>query len=213
MGTDIKAFLNEKSVKVNPKNKPRVFANAIKLTNKKSIFNKSIFTICNYRENNKCPPWTIQASKMLHDNIKKTIYYDNALIKVYDIPIFYIPKLSHPDPTVERRSGFLPPTITDSKNLGTGFSLPYFFDLGKDKNFTFTSKIFVDENPLFLGEYHQAFMNSNFLADFGFTEGYKKTSSTKKAGEKSHFFSKFVKNFTGDDGSKNSFKFINSRCI
>ena len=94
---------------------------------------------------------------MLHDNIKKTIYYDNALIKVYDIPIFYIPKLSHPDPTVERRSGFLPPTITDSKNLGTGFSLPYFFDLGKDKNFTFTSKIFVDENPLLLGEYHQAF--------------------------------------------------------
>ena len=120
MGTDIKAFLNEKSVKTNPENKPRVFANAIKLTNKKSIFNKSIFTICDYRENDKCPPWTIQASKMLHDNIKKTIYYDNALIKVYDIPIFYIPKLSHPDPTVERRSGFLPPTITDSKNLGTG---------------------------------------------------------------------------------------------
>ena len=207
LGTDIQAFLNEESIKVHPKNKPRVFANAIRLSTKKSVFNKSIFTICDYRENDKCPPWTIQASKMLHDNIKKTIYYDNALIKVYDIPIFYIPKLSHPDPTVERRSGFLPPTITDSKNLGPGISLPYFFDLGKDKNFTFTSKIFVDENPLLLGEYHQAFMNSNFLADFGYTEGYKKTSSTKKTGEKSHFFSKFVKNFTGDDGSKNSLSF------
>ena len=207
LGTDIQAFLNEESVKVNPKNKPRVFANAIRLTKKKRVFNKSIFTICDYRENDKCPPWTIQASKMLHDNIKKTIYYDNALIKVYDIPIFYIPKLSHPDPTVERRSGFLPPTISDSKNLGTGVSLPYFFDLGKDKNFTFTSKIFEDENPLVHGEYHQAFMNSNFLADFGYTEGYKKTSSSKKAGEKSHFFSKFVKNFAGNDGSKNSLSF------
>ncbi len=204
LGTDIKAFLNDESVKVNPENKPRVFANAIKISPKQSIFNKSIFTICDYRENDKCPPWTIQASKMLHDNIKKTIYYDNALIKVYNVPIFYIPKLSHPDPTVERRSGFLPPTITDSKNLGAGISLPYFFDMGKDKNFTFTSKIFVDENPLLLGEYHQAFMNSNFLADFGFTEGYKKTSSSKKAGEKSHFFSKFVKNFTGNNNSKNS---------
>ena len=204
LGTDIKAFINEKSVKVNPKNKPRVFANSIKLSKKKSIFNKSIFTICDYRENDKCPPWTIQSSKMLHDNIKKTIYYDNALIKVYDIPIFYIPKLSHPDPTVERRSGFLPPTITDSKNLGSGISLPYFFDIGVDKNFTLTSKIFVDEHPLVLGEYHQAFLNSNFLLDFGFTEGYKKTSSTKKAGEKTHFFSKFVKNFTGDEDSKNS---------
>ena len=28
-----------------------------------------------------------------------------------------------------------------------------------------------DEHPLILGEYHQAFKNSNFLADFGFTEG------------------------------------------
>ncbi len=204
LGTDIKAFLNDESLKVDPKNKPRVFANTIKLGTKKSTFNKSIFTICDYREKDKCPPWTIQASKMLHDNIKKTIYYDNALIKVYDIPIFYIPKLSHPDPTVKRRSGFLPPTITDSKNLGVGISIPYFFDMGRDKNFTFESKIFVDENPLILGEYHQAFMNSNFLIDFGFTQGYKKTSTTKKSGEKSHFFSKFVKNFSGNDNSNNS---------
>ena len=205
LGSDIKAFLNDKKLKVDPNNKPRVFANAIKLSTKKSLFNKSIFTLCNYRDNDKCPPWTIQASKMLHDNVKKTIYYDNALIKVYDIPIFYIPKLSHPDPTVKRRSGFLPPTLTDSKNLGIGVSLPYFFDMGRDKNFTLTSKIFVDENPLILGEYHQAFLDSNFLTDFGFTEGYKKTSSTKTAGEKSHFFSKFVKNFSGNNNSKNSF--------
>ena len=41
LGTDIQAFLNEESVKVNPKNKPRVFANTIRLTTKKSVFNKS----------------------------------------------------------------------------------------------------------------------------------------------------------------------------
>ena len=70
---------------------------------------------------------------MLHDN-KKTIYYDNALIKVYDIPIFYFPRLSHPDPTVERRSGFLPPTISDTKNLGASVAIPYFFAVDKDKN-------------------------------------------------------------------------------
>ena len=90
----------------------------ILIQKKKSTFIKSVFTLCDYRENDKCPPWTIQSSKMLHDRIKKTIYYDNALIKVYDVPIFYIPKLSHPDPTVERRSGFLPPSISDTKNLG-----------------------------------------------------------------------------------------------
>ena len=71
-----------------------------------TTFGKSNFTLCNYRKNDKCPPWTIQSSKMLHDKKKKTIYYDNALIKVYDIPVFYSPKLSHPDPSVKRRSGY-----------------------------------------------------------------------------------------------------------
>jgi len=204
LGSDIKSFLNDPNFKMDKDNKPRVFANSINLTENKSAFNKSIFTFCNYREGDKCPPWSIQASKMLHDNKKKTIFYNNAVVKVYDIPIFYFPKLSHPDPSVDRRSGFLPPSLLNSKNLGSGISIPYFFNLDKDKNFTLTNKFYSSENPLFLGEYHQAFRNSNLLADFGYTEGYKKTNLTKKAGEKSHFFSKFTKNFIGKNNSKNA---------
>ncbi len=204
LGTDIKAFLNDESFKINKKNKPRVFANAIKINKNESEFGKSIFTICDYRKKDKCPPWTIQASKMLHDSKKKTIYYDNALIKVYDLPIFYFPKISHPDPTVDRRSGFLSPSISDTKNLGSGVSIPYFWALSDDKNFTLTNNLYFSENPLFLGEYHQAFKNSEFILDFGFTEGYKKSTATKKAGEKSHLFAKFEKNFFGKDDSENS---------
>ena len=62
-------------------------------------------------------------------------------------------------------------------------------------NFTISNNLFYDQHPLFLGEYNQAFKNSNFLTDFGFTEGYKTTSASKKAGDKSHFFTKFSKNF------------------
>ena len=51
----------------------------------------------------------------------------------------------------------------DTKNLGSGISIPYFFDLGVDKNFTITNRLYATENPLILGEYHQAFKNSNFL--------------------------------------------------
>ena len=94
---------------------------------------------------------------MLHDSKKKTVYYDNALLKIYDIPIFYFPKISHPDPTVERRSGFLLPSYSDTKNLGSSISIPYFFALSNDKNFTLTNKLFQSESPLFLGEYHQVF--------------------------------------------------------
>ena len=46
--------------------------------------------------------------------------------------------------------------------------------------------------------------NSNFLVDFGYTEGYKKQTAKKTTGEKSHFFSKFVKNFNSDDGSEST---------
>ena len=157
--------------------------------------------MCDYRENDKCPPWSIQSSKKYFMIIKKTIYYDNALIKVYDIPIFYLPKLSHPDPTVKRRSGFLSTFVSDTKNLGSSIYIPYFFAINDDKNFTLTNRIFTNENPLFLGEYHQAFKNSNLFADFGYTEGYNKTSVTKKPGQKSHFFSKLVKNFKGKNNS------------
>ena len=46
----------------------------------------------------------------------------------------------------------------------------------------------MNENPLFVGEYHQAFENSNLLTDFGYTEGYKKTDAAKKAGRSLIFF-------------------------
>ena len=206
LGTDIKAYLNDENFKINEKNKPRVFANTLKIEEKESSFGKSIFTLCDYREKDKCPPWTIQSKKMLHDSKKKTIYYDNAIVKVYDIPIFYFPKLSHPDPTVDRRSGFLPPSFSNTKNLGSGISIPYFWALGNDKNFTLTSRYYLSENPLLIGEYHQAFKKSFLFADFGFTEGYKKTTSTKKKGNKSHLFSKFSKNFNLTEDSENLFE-------
>ena len=129
--------------------------------------------MCNYRKGDKCPPWSLQASKMAHDKKKKTIYYDNAVIKIYDLPIFYLPKLSHPDPSVERRSGFLPPSLSDSKNLGAGFEIPYFWDLGRDKDLTLSTKLFYSEHPLFLGEYRQAFEDSNLTSNFGYTRDTK----------------------------------------
>ena len=44
------------------------------------------------------------------------------------------------------------------------------------------------------------------MADFGYTEGYKKTSSSKKAGSKSHFFAKYLKNLSSKNSSENTFK-------
>ena len=196
LGTDIKTFINKDDFKIDKRNKPRIFANTVKMNNETTSFGKSNFTLCDYRENDKCPPWSIQSTKMLHDNKKKTIYYNNALIKVYNIPIFYSPRLSHPDPSVKRRSGFLVPSFQDTKNLGEGLTVPYYWAINKDRDLTITNKLYASENPLFTGEYRQALKNSNLIFDFGYTDGYKKTSTKKSSGQKNHFFSKFVKNFS-----------------
>ena len=206
IGSDVKAYLNDKDFMLNKKNKPRVFANTVNIKNKITKFGKSVFTFCDYREKDKCPPWSLQAKQMTHDKDKKTIYYDNAVIKLYDLPIFYMPKLSHPDPTVDRRTGFLVPSYTDTKNLGSSFSVPYYWALGKDKDLTLTSRLFASEHPLFLGEYRKAFKDSDLVLDFGYTEGYKSTGVNKQPGTKSHFFTQYNKIFKGKGDSSNNLK-------
>ena len=76
-------------------------------------------------KNDKCPPWDIRAKKMSHDSKKKQFIMKMLYLK-FMIFQYFFPKLSHPDPTVDRRSGFLIPYLTNSKNLGSGVSL-YFF--------------------------------------------------------------------------------------
>ena len=78
LGTDIETFINkDDKFKIDPRNKPkRIFANTVSITKDKTTFDKSNFTLCDYRKNDKCPPWLIQSSKMLHDSkIKKTIFF------------------------------------------------------------------------------------------------------------------------------------------
>jgi LPS-assembly protein len=204
IGSDAKTFFKEEQFKLNKSNKPRIFSNTINIKNNYSKFVKSSFTMCDYRDKDKCPPWVLTASEMRHDKKKKTIYYDNAVIRIYDIPIFYLPKLAHPDPTVNRRSGFLHPSFTDTKNLGSSINLPYFWAIKKDRDLTINNRLFTSEHPLFLGEYRQAFNEANLIFDFGVTEGYKNTSKTKKSGDKSHFFSKFVKKFETYNDTENN---------
>ena len=55
-----------------------------------------------------------------------------------------------------------------------------------------------------MGEYHQAFKYTNLMTDFGYTEGYKQTSSIKKAGNKSHFFSRISTNIKTKKDSENN---------
>ena len=48
---------------------------------------------------------------------KKQLIYDDAILKVYNMPVLYFPKFFHPDPTVVRQSGFLQPQLNNSDIL------------------------------------------------------------------------------------------------
>ena len=195
IGSDAKIYFNDDSMKIDKRNNPRIFANSVFIEEGTTSVQKGVFTYCQFRENNKCPPWELRAKKIKHNSSKKTVYYDNAVLKIYDFPIFYFPKFSHPDPTVNRRSGFLIPTFTNSTNMGVGIDIPYFWNIADDKDITFTPRVHSSNEPLYLLEYRQDFAQSSLIVDTGYTEGYKKKSNTKTPGARTHFFSRFYTSF------------------
>ncbi len=202
IGSDVKGFLDQ--IEVTPDNDPRFFANTMSLSGKTNTFEKGIFTYCKNKGDEKCPPWTLQSKKIKHDLAKKTIYYDDVVLKVYDFPIFFFPKFSHPDPTVKRRSGLLSPSLTYSSTLGSGFGIPYFLDIAMDKDLTLTPKIYLNENPLFLAEYRQDFFNSFLQVDAGYSQGFKKQKNKKKKNRLDHFFSNLLVNLVDENEKKSS---------
>ena len=203
IGSEVSVILDQTNFGVSKESDPRFAANNIYMSEGKTDLSKGIFTVCKKRDG-KCPPWTLKAKKITHDKIKKTIYYDHATLKLYDVPIFYFPKFFHPDPTVKRQSGFLAPIFTNSTSLGTGFGTPYFWAIGKDKDITFTPKLYGNENPLFFNEYRQAFENAFLILDTSFTQGYKNTSKTKPDGSRNHFFADYNLSFTEDENFQNN---------
>ena len=139
-GSDAKIFFNDNSLKDDIRNNPRIFANSVSIEEDVSSVQKGVFTFCKYRENEKCPPWELRAKQIKHNNSKKTVYYKNAILKVYDFPIFYFPRLSHTDPTVDRRSGFLVTTFSNNTNIGSGIDIPYYWNISNDKDVTFKTR-------------------------------------------------------------------------
>ena len=90
-----------------------------------------------------------------------------------------------------------------TRKIWRSIQIPYFFNISKDKNFTLNSRLFVSENPLFTGEYHQALKNSFIMADFGLQKDIKKRAQQKRK-VKISFFGKYSKNFVGNNNSENN---------
>tara|TARA_B100001057_G_C22867799_1_gene957343 strand:+ start:1431 stop:3815 length:2385 start_codon:yes stop_codon:yes gene_type:complete len=182
-GKDVEINLDNKSF--NRNNDPRLKGRSIINDENFTEVQKGIFTTC--KRNDKCPPWQLSAEQIQHDKKKKVINYKNALLKVYDVPVFYFPKFFHPDPTVDRKSGFLIPTLSESSNSGNYLSLPYFKVVSDNKDFTFTPRFYASDKFLLQTEYRQVTKNTNSIFDFSFF-------SEEEKSLKNHFFYNLEKN-------------------
>ena len=174
-----------KNVFDNTENDPRLKGVSSFSDNNLTVVNKGAFTSC--KKNDNCPPWVINAEVIKHDKSKKQLIYDNAVLKVYDFPVFYFPKFFHPDPSVKRQSGLLKPEINNSNTLGSSLSLPYFKVISDNKDLTLTPIMFDGGTSMLTTEYRQIKKNSEILADFGYVNRYKSISTNKK-NNLSHLF-------------------------
>ena len=163
-GKDVNVDLNNSAF--DEENEPRLKGNSINHDNNSSEITKGVFTTC--KKNDNCPPWKISAEKIQHDKKNKIINYKNAFLNIYDVPVMYFPRFFHPDPTVKRKSGFLIPSIKNSKNSDNYLNTPYFFAIAENRDATFYPRFYPDEKFLLQTEYRQVNENSNQIMDFSF---------------------------------------------
>jgi len=184
LAKDVEINFN-KNIFGNSNNDPRLRGASLSLNKNETIVKKGIFTSC--KKNDDCPPWSLQSSEIKHDKVKKTINYKNAWLKVYDKPIIYFPKFFHPDPTVERQSGFLMPSLVNSSTIGNSLRIPYFAAISENKDLTITPRFYTKGDFMIQNEFRQVEKNYQNILDFSF--------KNMKGGSKSHFFSNSLINF------------------
>lgn len=112
---------------------------ADRIAGDRGIFDASRFTPCKCDFlNGERPLWDIKASQSVRNEKTQTITHYNVRMNVLNVPVGYLPFLTHPDWTVRRRSGFLTPSFIISSDLGFTPSIPYYqiIDETSDAEFT-----------------------------------------------------------------------------
>jgi LPS-assembly protein len=110
------------------------------------------------------PLWAIRASRVVHDAEAQQLYFDDAQFRILGMPVFYLPRLRLPDPTLERARGFLIPELKTSTLVGFGIKLPYFIPIGDHADLTLTPYVSPITRTLEM-RYRQAFRNGDITVN------------------------------------------------
>jgi LPS-assembly protein len=112
---------------------------------------------CKVCDGDPTPLWEIRARRVVHDEVERQIYFENAQFRLGGVPVLYIPRLRMPDPTLDRATGFLMPTIRTTSDLGTGIKLPYFIAISPSSDLTLTPYVTTRDSQTLELRYRQLF--------------------------------------------------------
>ena len=176
---------------------PKLSGKEVSIKDNITIIKDGKFTSCkSTNEKEGCPYWNLNADLVTHDKEKKQIIYKNATLDLNNVPIFYTPYFSHPDPSVKRKEGFLAPSFASlGSDIGTTIKIPYFYPVSESADFTISPVYYFRQNPLLLGEYREKFKNGDLSIEGGFTQGYKEITSTQTVGSRHHLYGNLNLNF------------------
>lgn len=143
----------------------QIAANEIARVNDRyTRLDRIVASSCEVCASNPTPIWEIRASRVIHDELERQLYFENAQFRVAGVPVFYFPRLRLPDPSVERSTGLLIPQFKSSSDLGSGLKLPYFIALGDHADVTLTPYVTSSTTTLEF-RYRHLFRNGSLQAE------------------------------------------------
>lgn len=139
---------------------------------------KSVASSCQVCGKNGVALWQIRAKKVIHDQEERQLYFENATFLVANVPVFYLPRLRMPDPTLKRATGLLMPVYRASNVVGTGFKLPYFIVLGEHSDLTL-SPYLADKTRTLEARYRKVFRSGKLTFNAAVTKDTLKASQPR----------------------------------
>lgn len=115
-----------------------------------TTFDSGTYTACEPCKDDpsRSPMWQVRAKRIIHKNQEQMIYYEDARLELFGLPIAWLPYLSSPDPSVKRKTGWLTPHIVSSTKLGFGASAPFFWALAPNYDLTITPTLLSRQGAL-----------------------------------------------------------------
>lgn len=148
-------------------------ATAIRAENGDVELSDAYYTACPLCEDGTgSPTWRIRAGQVIQDTEDQMMYYRDAQLEVMGIPVLYAPVFAHPDPSSERRSGFLLPKVGQSSRLGFVYQQPYLWSISPSQDLVVAPRYMGNVNPLLYAEYRKRFWSGEINLEGSFTQEY-----------------------------------------